>query len=103
MGDFNIYLFLQTAATKLFEETFICNGFNPVILVSTHCKPKRQKSCIDNIFIINNNDSITKSGTIKRDVSHHKTVFLVSEHELTEKKTMNKTESKLRIVTVLII
>ena len=35
MGDFNINLFLQTAATKLFEETFICNGFNPVISVST--------------------------------------------------------------------
>ena len=85
MGDFNINLFLQTAATKLFEETFICNGFNPVISVSTHCKPKCQKSCIDNIFI-KNTDSITNSGTIKTDISRHKTVFLVSEHELTEKK-----------------
>ena len=69
MGDFNINLFLQTAATKLFEKTFICNGFNQVIPVSTHCKPKCQKSRIDNIFI-KDTESITKSGTIKTDISH---------------------------------
>ena len=101
MGDFNINLFLQTAATKLFEETFICNGFNPVISVSTHCKPKCQKSCIDNIFI-KNTESITKSGTIKTDISHHKTVFLVSEHELTENQ--NNEQDRIKIThTVLII
>ena len=94
MGDFNINLFLQTAATKLFEETLICNGFNPVISVSTHCKPKCQKSCIDNIFI-KNTESITKSGTIKTDISHHKTVFLVSEHELTENQ--NNEQNRIKI------
>ena len=94
MGDFNINLYLQTAATKLFEETFTCNGFNPVISVSTHCKPKCQKSCIDSIFI-KNNDSITKSGTIKTDISHHKTVFLVSEHELTENQ--NNEQYRIKI------
>ena len=53
MGDFNINLFYNNASAKLFEETFICNGFNPVISISTHCKPNCQKTCIDNIFIKN--------------------------------------------------
>ena len=51
IGDFNINLFHNNASVKLFEETFICNGFNPVI--STHCKPNCHKSCIDNIFVKN--------------------------------------------------
>ena len=32
MGDFNVNLFYNNGSAKLFEETFICNGFNPVIL-----------------------------------------------------------------------
>ena len=56
-----------------------------IFLISTHCKPKCQKFCIDNIFV-KNTKSITKSGTIETDISHHKSVFLVSEYELTEKQ-----------------
>ena len=37
MGNFNINLFHNNASVKLFEETFICNGFNPVISTATHC------------------------------------------------------------------
>ena len=85
MGDFNINLFHYNAPVKLFEETFICNGFNPVISTATHCKPNCHKSCIDNIFV-KNVEGVLKNGTIETDISHHKSLFLIS--------VVNKIESR---------
>ena len=83
MGDFNINLFHNNASVKLFEETFIC--FNPVISTATHCKPNCHKSCIDNTFV-KNDEGVPKNGTIETDISHHKSLFLISE--------VNKIESR---------
>ena len=33
LGDFNINLFESNAHVKAFEETYMCNGFNPLSLV----------------------------------------------------------------------
>ena len=78
-------LFIYTTIThQLFEETFICNGFNPVILTSTRYKPNCQKSYINNILI--KNVEILKNGTIETDISYHKSVFLIS--------GVNKTKSQ---------
>ena len=57
----------------------MCNGFNPIISCSTHNKPNCKNSCIDNIFVRNINIAI--NGTIKTDISHHKSLFSVSEIE----------------------
>ena len=79
LGDFNINLFESNVHVKAFEETYMCNGFNPIISCSTHNKPNCKNSCIDNIFVRNIN--IAKNGTIKTDISHHKSFFSVSEIE----------------------
>ena len=86
MGDFNINLFHNNASVKLFEETFICNGFNPVISTATHCKPNFHKSCIDNNFV-KNVEGVPKNGTIETDISHYKSLFLISEVNKIESRT----------------
>ena len=88
MGDFNFNLFRDNGSAKLFEETFICNGFNPVISISTHCKPNCQKTCIDNIFIKNVED-VFKNGTIKTEISHQKSLFLIFEVKKIESRKVN--------------
>ena len=79
--DFNINFFEKHAPVKAFEETYMCNGFNPIISCSSHNKPNCKNSCIDNIFVRNVN--ITNNGTIKTDISHHKSLFSISEIEQT--------------------
>ena len=81
LGGFNINLFEKHAPVKAFEETYMCNGFNPIISCSTHNKPSCKNSCINNIFVKNVN--ITNNGTIKTDISHHKSLFSISEIEQT--------------------
>ena len=88
LGDFNINLFERNAHVKTFEETYMCNGFSPIISCSTHNKPHCKNSCIDNIFV--RNITIANNGTIKTDISHHKSLFSVSE---TEQTGPTKTES----------
>ena len=88
MGDFNVNLFHYNGSAKLFEETFICNGFNPVISISTHCKPNCQKTCINNIFIKNVED-VFKNGTVKTEISHLKSLFLISEVKKIESRKVN--------------
>ena len=88
LGDFNINLFERNVHFKAFEETYMCNGFSPIISFSTHNKPNCKNSCIDDIFV--RNITIANNGTIKTDISHHKSLFSVSE---TEQTGPTKTES----------
>ena len=81
LGDFDINLFESNAHVKAFEETYMCNGFSPIISCSTHNKPNCKNSCIGNIFVRNIN--IANNGAIKTDISHHKSLFSVSEIEKT--------------------
>ena len=78
LGDFNFNLFNSNSSSlvKSFEETFMCKGFTPNISIDTHHKPNCRKSCIDNIFT-KNIESVIKSGTIRTDISHHKSLFTI--------------------------
>ena len=79
MGDFNIDLHKDsTREVQLLEESTLALGFNPLISTYTHEKPGCRKTCIDNIFT-NNTDNTILSGTLKLCISHHLAVFQISE------------------------
>ena len=77
-GDFNINLhnITENANAKQYEETFLTNGFSPLISLWTHQMPNPLQTCIDNIFS-NNFDNIFITGTIEDRVSHHLPLVLV--------------------------
>ena len=78
LGDFNFNLFNfnSSSLVKSFEETYMCKGFTPNISIDTHNKPNCRRSCIDNIFT-KNIESVIKSGTVRTDISHHRSLFAI--------------------------
>ena len=79
IGDFNLNLHkVECTITKTFEDIFLTNGLFPLISIATHARPGCDKSCIDNIFTSNVSDIIS-SGTIELGISHHHSIFQLSE------------------------
>ena len=78
IGDFNLNLHKLNDITKNFEEIILSNGLFPLISIPTHARPGCEKSCIDNI-ITSNISSIISSGTIELGISHHHSIFQLSE------------------------
>ena len=78
MGDYNIDIFKDNKITSAFEESFISHGFFPSISIATHVKPNCRKSCLDNI-LTNNPDSVLSSYTINSDISHHRSIILITQ------------------------
>ena len=75
LGDFNFDLHkLVSESSKAFEELFMINGIYPLISLPTHAKPGCRETCIDNIFT-SCPSSVALSGTIESTVSHHFSVF----------------------------
>ena len=79
LGDYNINLLSDNKQHTIFEESTLCNGLIPTISVATHAKPKCRKSCIDNI-LVNNPVDVIRSGVIDTHISHHRSSFLIFEH-----------------------
>ena len=80
IGDFNLNFHKIGDITKKFEDVILTNGLFPLISISTHVKPGCEKSCIDNIFT-SNISTIISSGTIELGISHHHSIFQLSEME----------------------
>ena len=78
MGDFNFDLHtLADEDSKRFEEIFQSFGLFPLISKFTHSRPNCRKTCIDNIMTTNPL-CVEVTGTIEESVSHHSTVFSIS-------------------------
>ena len=77
MGDFNIDLHKENNRdVHLLEDATLALGLSPLISTYTHEKPGCRKSCIDNIFT-NDSENTILSGTLKLCISHHLAVFEV--------------------------
>ena len=77
MGDFNIDLHKENSReVQLLEDVTLALGFSPLISTYTHEKPGCKKSCIDNIFTNDPENSIL-SGTLRLSVSHHLAIFQI--------------------------
>ena len=78
-GDFNINLHkLNDGTVKEFEDLILSNGLFPLISIPTHARPGCQQSCIDNIFT-SNISTVMTSGTVELGISHHFSIFQLSE------------------------
>ena len=78
MGDFNFDLHtLGDEDSKRFEEIIQSFGLFPLISKFTHGRPNCRKTCIDNI-LTTDPLSVEVTGTIEESVSHHSSVFSVS-------------------------
>jgi hypothetical protein len=78
VGDYNFDLHnLVTESSKAFEELFLINGLYPLISLPTHSKPGCRETCIDNI-LTSCPSSVAVSGTIESTVSHHFSVFQIT-------------------------
>ena len=78
MGDFNFDLLNNNnQQTNLFEETFLSEGFFPVISLAAHERENCKPSCIDNIFV-KNVDEISMSGVIQDMTKSHSPIFSLS-------------------------
>ena len=79
IGDFNIDLHKENFRdVQMLEDATLAHGFYPLISTYTHEKPGCRKTCIDNIFS-NDPENTTLSGTLRLCVSHHQAVFQISE------------------------
>ena len=78
MGDFNFDLHtLGDEDSKRFEEMIQSFGLFPLISKFTRGRPNCRKTCIDNI-LTTDPLSVEVTGTIEESVSHHSSVFSVS-------------------------
>lgn len=93
MGDFNYDLLTNNnRQINLFEETFLSEGFFPLISLATHEKDNCKPSCIDNIFT-KNIDNVLISGIVHDMIKSHSPIF--SLHHIPLQLTPKNCQSKV--------
>ena len=93
MGDYKIDMFKDNKITSAFEESFISHGFFSSISIATHVKPNCRNSCLDNI-LTNNPDLVLSSCTINSDISHHRSIILITQLQCLHRDTNPQITSK---------
>ena len=75
MGDYNVDLLdIKSQKASTFENTFLNNGYAPVISIATHERPNCKGTCIDNI-LTNDIENISLSGTVSDKIGDHSPIF----------------------------
>ena len=93
MCDYNIDMFKDNKITSAFEELFISHGFFPSISIATHVRPNCRNSCLDNI-LTNSPDLVLSSCTINSDISHNRSVILITQLQCLHRDTNPQITSK---------